>query len=299
MSLDDLRPQPPRTPANTRQPGPANAYGKAALAATRQAQAACRHLGDIAFGPDYYQKLDIYLPAGEPSDVPVLLFFHGGAWQHGYKEWCGHMAPAFVDLPAIFVAASYRKVPEAKFPAPLEDAFLALQWVWRNVAEHGGDPHRIIAGGWSVGGTLASLITLRRDMYGEYGLPGDVVKACLSSSAGYRYLADLPAPGDSGITYGELMYLRPEDQILASPLSHVKGNRTPFHISHGEEDFDHVKGSSADMVEALEAEGSAVTYQVFAGMDHYGVNLAQGDRSGAWVKAARVALNQTTKHPKQ
>ena len=61
------------------------------------------------------------------------------------------MAPAFVDLPAIFIAASYRKVPDAKFPAPLEDAFAALEWVWQHIGAHDGDPDCIFAGGWSVG----------------------------------------------------------------------------------------------------------------------------------------------------
>jgi acetyl esterase/lipase len=295
MSLDDLKPQSPRTAANTRLPGPANAYGERALAATRDAQAVCRTRTDIAFGPDYYQKLDLYLPDDDVRDAPVLLFFHGGAWQHGYKEWCGHMAPAFIDLPAVFVAASYRKVPEAKFPAPLEDAFMALQWVWRNVAEHGGDPDRIFAAGWSVGGTLASLVTLRRDLYGGYGLPDDVVKACLAASSGYRYPADVPAPGNSGVTYGELMYQRPEDEALAEPLRYVAGNRTPFHISHGENDFAHVMASSADMVEALKAAGSAVTHEVFGGMDHYRVNLAQGNKSGSWVRTARAWMTASPK----
>ena len=132
MSLDDLKPQSPRTASNTRVPGPARQYGESALAAAAGAQARCRTGLDVAFGLDYYQKLDLYLPDTMPeAEVPVLLFFHGGAWQHGYKEWAGLMAPAFIDLPAIFVAASYRKVPEAKFPAPLDDAFLALQWVLR------------------------------------------------------------------------------------------------------------------------------------------------------------------------
>lgn len=288
MSLDDLKPQSPRTASNTRVPGPARQYGERALAGARKAQAMCRTVLDVAFGADYYQKLDLYLPDTMPdATVPVLLFYHGGAWQHGYKEWSGLMAPAFVDLPAIFVAASYRKVPEAKFPAPLEDAFLALQWVRQNIGAHGGDIGRIFAGGWSVGGTLASLVTLRKELYGEYELPEDVVKACFSASAGYRYRANLKAPGDSGITYGELMYEDPKDEVLAEPISYVAGNKTPFYVSHGTDDFEHVIRSSGDMVAALKAAGCRVAYDVFEGMDHYQVNLAHGDTSGKWVQTVR------------
>ncbi len=294
MSFDDLKPQPPRDAANTRFPGPANDYGARAIARSRDAAASCRNVMDVAFGPDYYQKLDLYLPDDESvRDAPVLLYFHGGAWQHGYKEWNGFMAPAIVNLPAIFVSTSYRIVPEVKFSAPLDDAVAALDWVWRNIADHGGDPGRIFAGGWSVGGTLASLITLRRELYAPYDLPDDVIKACFAASGGYRYKHDVIAPGDSGKTYGDLMYERPEDELLAEPLHYAAGNCTPFYISWAEHDFTHVKQSSQDMVAALEGEECTVASDEFAGLDHYQFNLGHGDPRNKWVETVRGWMTKT------
>jgi acetyl esterase/lipase len=269
MSFDDLKPQPPRDASNSRVPGPAIEYGERALAKSRRAAETCRTIMDVTFGPDYYQKLDVYLPGDETvGGLPVLLYFHGGAWQHGYKEWNGFMAPAIVDLPAIFVSASYRLAPEVKFPGPLDDAMAALDWVWRNIADHGGDPNRIFVGGWSVGGTLASLVTLRRELYAAYGLPDHIIKACFSASGGYRYKHNVLAPGDSGKTYGDLMYHRSEDELLAEPLRYATGNRTPFYISWASDDFSHVMQSSQDMVAALEAEGCFVASDEFGGVDH-------------------------------
>ena len=152
MSFDDLKPQSPRTAENSREPERARDYGERALELSRAAAARCRTILDIAFGADYYQKLDLYLPAVVAArDLPVLLFFHGGAWAHGYKEWNGFMAPGFVAMPAIFVSASYRLVPEHKFPTALDDAFAALAWVRSNIVDHGGDPARIHVAGWSAG----------------------------------------------------------------------------------------------------------------------------------------------------
>ncbi len=289
MAFDDLKPQPLRTAANTRYPEPAIAYGVEALARSRAAAGRCRTVPDIAFGPDEDQKLDLYLPDdARARDVPVILFFHGGAWMHGYKEWAGFMAPALVDSPAIFISAGYRLAPGHKFPAPLDDAFAALRWVHRNIADHGGDANRIFAAGWSVGGTLAALITLRRDLYTEWGLPKDIIKACFAACAGFAYRADVPAPGDSGVTYGDLLYDRPGDDTLASPLDHGGGNRTPFHISHASGDFEHVRRSSAAMAEALRADGCIVAYDVFEDMDHYQCNLAHGDPANRWVETVRA-----------
>lgn len=289
MAFDDLKPQSPRTAANSRVPEPANAYGEQALARSKAAAERCRTVLDVAFGDDDEQKLDLYLPDdAEVRDVPVLLYFHGGAWQHGYKEWNGFMAPVFVDLPAIFVSASYRLVPEHKFPAAQHDAFTALQWVWRNIAEHGGDPGRIFVAGWSVGGSLASLLALRRDLYPIYGLPADIVKACFAASAGFAYPSGDPAPGNSGITYGELMYERAADDVLTAQVNYAKGNRVPFYISHGSEDFRHVMNSSAAMVAALREEDCAVACDVFEGLDHYQTNLAHGERDDRWVATVRA-----------
>ncbi len=221
-------------------------------------------------------------------DVPVILFFHGGAWAHGYKEWAGFMAPALIAAPAIFVSSGYRLAPAHKFPAPLDDAFAALRWVHRNIADHGGEAARIFAAGWSVGGTLAALITLRRELYAEWDLPEDIIKACFAACGGFAYRADVLAPGDSGITYGDLLYHRPEDDTLASPLDHVAGNRTPFYISHASGDFEHVRRSSAAMADALRAEGVVVAYDMFDDMDHYQCNLAHGDPANRWVETVRA-----------
>jgi acetyl esterase/lipase len=289
MAFDGLKPQAPRTAANTRHPETAIAYGVAALARSHAAAGRCRTVLEIAFGPDEDQKLDLYLPDDPAArGVPVILFFHGGAWAHGYKEWAGFMAPVLVDAPAIFVSAGYRLAPEHKFPAPLEDAFAALQWVDRNIADHGGDPNRIFAAGWSVGGTLAALITLRRELYAGWDLPDGIVKACFAACAGFAYRADVLAPGDGGLTYGDLLYDRPGDETLASPLDHVGGNRTPFYISHASGDFEHVRRSSAAMAEALAREGCVVEYDVFEGLDHYQCNLAHGDPDNRWVGTVRA-----------
>ena len=107
MAFDNLKPQPPRTAANSRHPEPAIAYGVEALARSRAAAEQCRTVLDVAFGPEEDQKLDLYLPDDAAArDLPVILFFHGGAWAHGYKEWNGFMAPVLVDLPAIFISAA-------------------------------------------------------------------------------------------------------------------------------------------------------------------------------------------------
>ena len=288
MSFDNLKPQTPRTPANSRNPAAAIRYADEALARSRIAASQCRTVLDVPYGEHEDQTLDIYLPRDpDVTGVPVLLYFHGGAWRHGYKEWNGFIAPAFVEMPAVFISVGYRLAPEHRFPAQLDDSAAALAFVHSTIANYGGDPARISVAGWSAGGALAALLTLRRDLYTPHGLPDDVVKACHVSSASFEIKSSDAAPGNEGLTYADFFLTRPEDDRAASPVHHVAGNRTPVFISHGSHDFPHVIRTSDAMITALRREGCHVVHRLYDGLDHYANNLSQGDADSGWLAMVR------------
>ena len=292
MAFDDLKPQPPRASLNPDRVEEFEAYAAEAFDRSKAAAANCRTVLDVAFGDDYYQKLDIYLPdesaqSAENVSVPVILFCHGGGWNFGYKEWNGFMAPALIDLPAIFVSVSYRLAPEHKFPAPLEDVLSGLAWVYNNIADHGGDPTRIFMGGWSAGGTLAALATVRRDLYPEFGLPDDVIKGCVATSTPFDHRVENPPPGSTTERLQRQLFTRPEHVTETSAMAYLEGLKTPFFISHGENDFPHVMSTSKLMHEALTAQGTPSEYHIFQAFDHYQNNLDQGRRGNEWVEAVR------------
>lgn len=51
--------------------------------------------------------------------------------------------------------------------------------------------------------------------------------------------------------------------------------------------------TSARMAPALKAAGARVVHQVYPGLDHYAMNLAQGEPGHDWVKTARYWLHQS------
>lgn len=276
MPFANLPPQPPMTPEAER-------YAAWCRDATTTALARTRHVLDIAYGSDDWQKIDLYLPeTSSGSELPTLLFMHGGYWTHGYKEWMGFMAPAFISLPALFISVGYRLAPAAPYPAALDDCLSALAWSYKNISSYGGDPQRLFIGGHSAGGHLAALIALQPSLLPVYGVPRQAISACFPVSGIY----DLSGP----IPQDRLQAFIPAgtEPSLASPLRYTVGNRLPFLLAVGENDFPVLYEQAYAMEAALRQAGGPVECLEIAGADHFQVSQQGGDAEHIWVQRVRA-----------
>jgi acetyl esterase len=118
-------------------------------------------------GPASMLRIRVYSPPGA-GPHPVLVYYHGGGWVIGdldtHDRECRILCN---DTPCVVVAVDYRLAPEHPYPAAVEDAWAALQWVSRHAAEIGADANNIAVGGDSAGGNLAAVLALRaRDRNG-------------------------------------------------------------------------------------------------------------------------------------
>ncbi|MCW5750002.1 MAG: alpha/beta hydrolase [Alphaproteobacteria bacterium] len=288
MSLDDLPTLPPLIHAE------AKGYAERALAATREVQSRSHVMIDIQYGDDYWQKLDVYLP-GTPASAPLpcLVFFHGGAWTNGTKEWMGFMAPPLLALPAIFVAANYRLAPTVRHPQQLEDCLAAVSWVHRNLAQIGGDPKRLFVGGHSAGGHLAALAALHGPLRARTGLPANAIRGCLPISGSYDLRNRQAAAGTSARRIYEMVLARETDDEDASPIAHVGPSAPPFLLAWGEKDFPHLVQQAADMTRALADAGIPVETLEIADADHFAASERCGLASATWTSAALAWLSGT------
>ncbi len=118
-------------------------------------------------GPAGAIPLRIYRPCGEPA-AGVLVYYHGGGWTIGDLETHDKECRILCrDAGRVVVAVDYRLAPENPFPAALEDAWAALQFVAAQAAAFGGDLSRLAVGGDSAGGNLAAVVAqMARDLGG-------------------------------------------------------------------------------------------------------------------------------------
>ena len=288
MSFEDLPPLPPMFHPE------AAGYAARICEGTRSAMRACRTRLDIAYGTDYWQKLDLYLPpaAAGAGPFPVLCYIHGGAWSNGCKEWMGFMAPALVDAPMIFVSLSHRRAPQVRMPDMAEDCFRALAWVRQNIAQHGGDPERLFVGGHSAGAHLASLLALRADLLAKHGIPASSLRGCFPTSGTFdlRRL-DARAGGVDAHLLNSVLP-RPEDAWEWSPLRTLAETSVPFHVTWGEQDFPRVVEQGRLMVAEMQRFPGRCQWDEAPGLTHFTVNEDAARREGKWCRTVRSLVAQ-------
>ena len=101
--------------------------------------------------------LDIYTPANA-KNFPLVFWIHGGGWQTGDKANVQEKPAWFMQKGFVFVSINHRLLPEVDMDTLVRDVAKAFGWMHKNIAEHGGDPKRVLVGGHSSGAQLATLI---------------------------------------------------------------------------------------------------------------------------------------------
>jgi epsilon-lactone hydrolase len=187
----------------------------------------------------------------------------------------------------------YRLAPEHPFPAAVEDAVSAYDWLLST----GLDPAQIIIGGDSAGGglTAATLVALKQT---GKPMPGGAV--CISpwtdmtltgESIVSKADAD-PMIAPDGITRVRDAYVGASDprDPLASPILAELSGLPPLLIQVGENEV--LLSDSTRLAERAESAGVDVTLEVWPDMIHvwhfFAAILPEGqqalDRIGEWAK---------------
>jgi len=147
-----------------------------ALLSTAAAQEVKR---DIRYATEHErQVLDVYAPR-EAKNLPVVFWIHGGGWQTGDKSSVQLKPQAFVDKGFVFVSTNYRLLPDVEMATIFRDIARSIHWVHDHIAEHGGDPNRLLVMGHSAGAQLAALISIDDRYLKAEGLSLSIIKGCV------------------------------------------------------------------------------------------------------------------------
>lgn len=238
---------------------------------------------DVAYGDNRLQRYDVFSPPGA-KNAPVVVFWHGGGWTNGYRDYNAFMAPHITAMGCVLVSPSYRLVAEAPLPAAFEDSLKMLGHVFQYIHGQGGDPSHLYLGGHSAGAHLASLVALRPVDRARFGVPPSAVRACLPISGIMDLYHPSPAPGSlEERVYSMVLQDAALDAVM-SPICWTAGNSVPFYLSYGEHDSERVQRSNLRIRELLKLQQADVDLRIMQGQDHFQSHTSLRDAHHPWYQ---------------
>ena len=184
---------------------------------------------DIIFTPAGWPKAmpaTLYAPAGA-GPFPAVLLLYGGAWSQSDHRWqMAIIARKLARRGYVVMSATYRGVPNDRYPAAYDDVRQAVIWLRANAATYHGRADRIGVYGYSAGAHLAALL-------GTVNQPPvqAVVAGGTPADLTYHPGGDL-VPHFLGGTYDQIPAVFRE----ASPVFHVHSGDPPFFLYYGTKD---------------------------------------------------------------
>jgi acetyl esterase/lipase len=206
--------------------------------------------------------IDIFAPTAVSNHTGVILL-HGGGWMFGDRAQMHPYAEKLAAHGFTAIAAEYRLLGEAPWPAQIIDVQNVITWVSEHAASLGIDRGKIALEGFSAGGHLALLAAGG----GDFGTPITPVAAVVSFFAPVLLTAEImpvrPPPIAALLAGGDDEVAR-----LASPLTYVAPGFPPTFLLHGGADKMVRPQASQQFFAALTAVGASADLHIYHGANH-------------------------------
>lgn len=243
---------------------------------------------EYSYGNLPSQTLSTYLPSDGLKARPGALLIHGGGWTGGDKAPAQYLCQLLARNGIVAVATNYRLANSAdlstRWPAQLEDAEAAFQWMIAHSGEMDLDPGRISVFGLSAGGHIAVWLGIKdkrvASVIDAFG-PVDLTKV----ETDRRYVPSLTAlignPNDNAAVRA------------ASPVYHIRPDVPPTLIIQGENDDLVAPDQSKALYDVMKSAGAQVEIIMYPG-GHSWQGLSPASKSAidmqviSFIKKART-----------
>ncbi len=240
------------------------------------------HKNKVLYSPQIFRHFlgEWIAPKSQKSDC-VILYLHGGGYVAGNIDYAKGFGTTLAAKNGVKVfCAAYRLAPEYRYPAALEDAMEAYEYL----LESGYESRQIFLCGESAGGGLIYALTLRRKAEGK-DLPAGIIAISpwtdlTASGASYEKNREAdPSMTKERLAYYARLYADDYRNPYVSPLFGDLTHMPPSLIFAGGDEImlDDAVCMHSRLLESGSRSELIVTPDMWHGYILYGVSEAKKD----------------------
>lgn len=218
---------------------------------------------NIVFDPTHHLALDVYRPS-HAVNAPIVVFFYGGDWTHGKRQWYRFVGEALAAHGVIVAIPDYRKYPTVKMDGFMQDAAHAVAWVHSHADQLGGNPQDLFVMGHSSGGHIAALLATDPSWLAADGMQQQDLAGFIGLAGVYDFV---PIPAKEVDMLG-MFGTQPAEQKRAEPITYIQGHEPPMLLLHGTADHEVDPSNSKSLARLMEAHHEDVTLKLYPGVSH-------------------------------
>lgn len=244
----------------------------------------------------------IVKPENTTDTLPVILYIHGAGWVLGSANTHDKLVRELaVRTNSVVFVPEYDRSPEAKYPVAIEQSYATLLAINENKGNEAWDTSRITVAGDSVGGNMATVLTLlAKDHKGptinQQLLYYPVTNHGFETASYQEFATDyfltkegmiwfwdnyLPEGQDSSIKYISPLQATKED-LAGLPAAMILNGEADVLRDEGEEYARHLREAGVDVTQ-VRFQGMIHDFVMVNSIDQSNATRAAMDLSTQWI----------------
>ncbi|MBB3227531.1 acetyl esterase/lipase [Luteibacter sp. Sphag1AF] len=228
---------------------------------------------DILFDKASGLSLDVYSPVNA-THAPVVVFFYGGSWKSGQRQWYRWMGEALAAKGIVAIIPDYRKWPQVKMAGFMQDSATAVAWAHAHAAEFGGNPASLFVMGHSAGGHIGALLATDGRWLQAVGMKPRDLAGFIGLAGAYDFL-----PLDEK-DYFDMFGHTAQEQYQSQPINFVDGDEPPMLLLQGDDDGTVEPSNAISLEGRMLAHGETAEVHMYPDLGHMGLVFAFGPTKG-------------------
>ena len=236
----------------------------------------------LAYGLKARNRLDLYRTKNPKKQKPLIVFVHGGSWQHGNKRDYLFIGETFAREGFDVAVINYQLAPENIFPAFVDDLAQAIHYLNQNKVKLNISTDNMILMGHSAGAfNVMSVVYSAQSQNFKYK---DQIKAIVGLAGPYHfdYVGDPLSEHafDHKISYQQVM-----------PYYFIEPNHIKHYLLVAEQDQVVERKNTLDLDIALRQKGNHSHIAVIPKTGHTTVVATLASLMSHYFKTKRTILH--------